>query len=102
MSLSETEALVARAVRPDLVDKQYALGDDVDVDISLQYPSPTGHARVVADSLRVRIQPSPDTLVIGSLAVGDEVDVWGSVGDWSLVRKGKVYGWSATRYLERV
>lgn len=96
------EALVARSVRPDLINEHYEPGSDMDMDINMQYPSPTGHAVVVGNGLRMRIQPHSDALVIGSLAVSDEVEVWGSVGEWSLVRRGELSGWSATQYLERV
>lgn len=77
-------------------------GDDVDVAINLQYPSPIGHAVVIGQGLRVRVQPHLDAVQVGSLAEGDDVDVWGSVGEWSLVRHDDLCGWSATRYLERV
>lgn len=100
------EALVVMSVRPDLVDNQgkvhYEPGDDVMVDINMQYPSPVGHARVIGDGLRMRVQPHIDATQLGSLAEGDQVDVWGSVGEWSLVRKDETFGWSATRFLERV
>lgn len=96
------EALVARAVRPDLVDGRYEVGSDMDVDVNMQYPTPIGHATVTGNGLRVRIQPHADALIVGSLAAGDEVEVWGSVNDWSLVRRGELNGWSATQYLERV
>lgn len=89
------EELVTAAVRQ-------AGGDDVDVAINLQYPSPIGHAVVTGQGLRVRVQPHIDGHQVGSLAEGDDVEVWGSVGDWSLVRHGELCGWSATRYLERV
>lgn len=101
-SLHVAEALVARAVRPDLVDGKYEPGSDMDVDVNMQYPSPTWYAVVGGNGLRVRIQPGADALVIGSLAAGDEVEVWGSVNEWSLVRRGVLSGWSATEYLERV
>lgn len=89
------EELVTAAVRQ-------AGGDDVDVAINLQYPSPIGHAVVTGQGLRVRIQPSLIAMKVGSLNKGDVVDVWGSVGEWSLVRHDDLCGWSATRYLERV
>lgn len=101
MSLSATEALVARSVRPDLVDGQYELGSDMDVDANLQYPTPVGHATVIANGLRVRLQPHIHALQVGGLADGDRIEVWGSVGEWTLVRRGEVHGWAATRYLER-
>lgn len=96
------EALVARSVRPDLVNGQYEVGSDMDVDVNMQYPTPIGHATVTGNGLRVRIQPHADALVVGSLVAGVQVEVWGSVGDWSLVRHDELSGWSATRYLERV
>lgn len=80
---------------------QQAGGDDVDVAINVQYPSPIGHAVVTGQGLRVRVQPHLDAVQVGSLAEGDGVDVWGSVGEWSLVRRGELCGWSATQYLER-
>lgn len=75
-------------------------GDDVDMAINLQYPTPIGHAYVIGNGLRVRVQPHIDALQLGSL--GEHVEVWGSVGEWSLVRRGELSGWSATQYLERV
>lgn len=102
VTLSADEILVARAVRPDLVDGEYESGSDGVVDINMQYPSPTGHATVTVNGLRVRIQPSLFALEIGTLDAGDLVEVWGSVGDWLLVRKDELHGWSATKYLERV
>lgn len=101
-SLHVAEALVARAVRPDLVDGKYEPGSDTDVDVNMQYPSPTGHAVVVGNGLRVRVQPHPDALQVGTLAEGERVEVWGEVGKWTLVRHGVLSGWSATEYLERV
>lgn len=100
MNLTWGEALVARSVRPDLVDGQYEVGTDMDVDINLQYPTPIGHATVIGNGLRVRLQPHATALQVGSLANGDRVEVWGTVGEWSLVRRGDVHGWSATRFLE--
>lgn len=81
---------------------QAAGGDEVDMEINMQYPSPIGHAMVTGQGLRVRVQPHIDAHQLGSLAEGDDVEVWGSVGEWSLVRQGELSGWSATRYLERV
>lgn len=101
MNLTADEALVARAVRPDLVDGRYEVGTDVDVDVNLQYPTPVGHARVIANGLRVRVQPHVQALQVDSLAEGESVEIWGSVGEWTLVRHGAIRGWSATRYLER-
>lgn len=77
-------------------------GDAVDIEINLQYPSPIGRAVVTGQGLRVRVQPHIDGHQLGSLAEGDDVEVWGSMGDWSLVRRGELSGWSATQYLKRV
>ena len=88
------EELVTMAVRA-------AGGDEVDIEINRQYPSPTGHAVVTGNGLRVRVQPHIDALQLGSLAEGDDVELWGSVSEWSFVRRGELCGWSATRYLER-
>lgn len=77
-------------------------GDDVDVAINLEYPSPTGHAVVIGNGLRVRVQPHVNAAQVGTLAEGEQVELWGSVGEWSLVRRGELCGWSATQYLERV
>lgn len=107
MTLTQAETLVVISVQPDLVDEQgkvqhYAPGDDVTIDINMQYPSPVGHARVTGDGLRMRVQPHIDALSVGRLGVGVEVEVWGSVGDWTLVSINDLHGWSATQYLERI
>lgn len=106
MTLSATEEMVAISIRPDLVDEQgvlrYEPGDDVIVDINLQYPLPNGHARVTADRLLVRVQPHASAKPVGVLLGGSEVETWGVVGDWSFVRIGTLRGWSATLYLEPV
>lgn len=67
---------MARSVRPDLVDGQYEVGTDMDVDINLQYPTPIGHATVIGNGLRVRLQPHATALQVGSLANRDRVEVW--------------------------
>lgn len=104
--MTDEETLVVRSVRPDLVDAQgnmrYTRGSDMDIEINLQYPIPVGRARVIANGLRVRRQPGTAALQIGSLTAGDTVNIWGTVGDWSLVCKGKLQGWSASRYLDRI
>lgn len=76
-------------------------GDEMSVTINLQLPGPVARATVTVNSLRVRETPGEDGKQVGSLRKADRVEVWGAVKGWTLVRRGELCGWSATRYLAR-
>jgi N-acetylmuramoyl-L-alanine amidase len=57
--------------------------------------------KVIADSLRVRSQPSLKASVIGSLKGGDVVAVTKESDGWLQVKAGKLSGWVAGNYLQK-
>lgn len=54
---------------------------------------------VLAGSLNVRADPSPNGTIIGSLKKGDTVAERYDAGDWSQVSYGDVTGWVADKWL---
>ncbi len=57
--------------------------------------------KVIADSLRVRSEPSLKASVVGSLNSGDVVAVSKESHGWMQVKSGKLKGWVAGYYLKK-
>jgi len=68
---------------------------------NVSLPSAGSKLRVTATSLNVRLTPSLQGMIVGSLDQGDVVD-WSETSPdqlWAKVRKGQLVGWSSRRHL---
>lgn len=64
-------------------------------------PAPGSQLRVTASSLNVRLNPSLQGTIVGSLVRGEVVDWVGTSGDqqWAKIQKPGLTGWSSRRFL---
>ncbi|QYR20885.1 N-acetylmuramoyl-L-alanine amidase [Paenibacillus sp. sptzw28] len=59
-------------------------------------------AKVIADSLNVRSEPSAQSPVVAALKNGDMVTVSDEEHGWSSIKSGRVTGWVAGYYLKKM
>jgi uncharacterized protein YraI len=71
--------------------------------INLQHTFPLTFGKVTASTLNVRDKPGTSAAVLGALAMGADVEVWGrtKANDWLAVRTldHQVCGWVAQQYV---
>lgn len=59
-------------------------------------------AKVYADSLNVRSEPSRESLIVGGLKNGEIVTVSDEEYGWLRIKSGRVSGWAAGHYMKKV
>lgn len=71
--------------------------------VNLQHTFPMAFGKVTASTLNVREKPNITASVLGSLAMGADVEIWGrtKTNDWLAVRTldHQVSGWVAQQYV---
>lgn len=69
--------------------------------IAVAQPAPGTKLKVTTDGLNVRMGPSTQTTILGSVNRGDVVDWMETSADqrWAKIQKGQLTGWSSRRFL---